>query len=460
VTLTIHTEEDEQRQLKVTVEVPEERVQKEMQKKARSLARQINVPGFRKGKAPYNVIINRFGEEAVRTDAIEDMIQGVVIESLQEIDVAPYAQPVLDDLEMEPLVLKMTVPLEPTVALGDYRAIRKELEAVEVTQEALDEALEGVQVRHQVLEEVDRPAEVGDLITLHGVGRTDDEEAEEIWHHHDAQMLLDPERVFPGLPVVDNIVGMTADEEKEFGFTFPDDYEEEELAGRDAIFEVSVSLVQSRELPELTDELVQADGEFETVDELRVELEKQLLEQAERQAKSDLMDDFVDDLLANAELNYPPAAVESELDDTIVNFQNQVTQSGWKWEDYLQLQGETEASLKEEMREGAVERVRRGLVLRQFIVEEKLTVEAEDIDVAVEKRLDSFGDDEELRDRIRSFFTQGEGLESISNEVLVEKTQERIEAIVTGNAPDLEALEKAALEAAAEADELDDLEEE
>jgi trigger factor len=455
VTLTIHTEEDEQRQLKVTVEVPEDRVQKEMRKKARSLARQINVPGFRKGKAPYNVILNRFGEEAVRTDAIEDMIQGVVVEALEEIDAEPYRQPSLDNLEMEPLVLELTVPLEPTILLGDYRAIRKELEEVEVTEEAVDEAMERVQAQHQVLETVERPAELGDLVKLHGEAKTDDEKAEEIWHHHDADLVLDPEKVFPGLPVVENIVGISAGEEKQFSFTFPDDYEEEELAGRDAAFEVSVSLVQSRELPEMTDELVQIDGEHESVEELREALAEQIQEQAERQAKSDLMDEFVEDVLAESELNYPPAAVDSEIEDTVANFKEQVTRSGWKWEDYLQLQGETEASLGEQMREGAEERVKRGLVIRQFISEEMIDVEAADIDAMVEKRLDSFGEDEELRDRIRSFFTQGEGLATMSNEILVEKTQERIEAIVTGNAPDLEALV-----AAAEADEPEVLEEE
>jgi trigger factor len=454
VTLTIRTEEDEQRQLKVTVEVAEERVQQAMRKKARSLAREVNVPGFRKGKAPYNVILNRFGVEAVRADAIEDMVQDVVVETMDEIEAEPYLQPTLDDLQMEPLVMQLTVPLEPTVVLGDYRAIRKELEPVEVTEEALEEALERVQARHQILEDVDRPAALGDLVTLHGAGKTDDDEAEDIWHHHDSELLLDPEKVFPGLPVVENIVGMSAGEEKQFRFTFPEDYEEEELAGRDAVFDVSISLVQSRELPELTDELVKEDGEFETVEELKQGLAEQLQEQAERQAKSDMMDEFVDDLLVEAEINYPPAAVTSEIEDTVENFKNQVTRSGWKWEDYLQLQGETEASLGEQVREDAEERVRRGLVLRQFIREEKLAVDSADIDASIEKRLDSFGEDEELRDRLRSFFTQGQGLESMSSEILLEKTQERIEAIVTGNAPDLEALEEAVADE--DADELEE----
>lgn len=442
MTLTIHSEEDEQRQLKVTVEVPEERVQNEMRKKARSLARQINVPGFRKGKAPYNVIINRFGEEAVRTDAVEDMIQGVVVETLDDIDVTPFGQPSLDNMEMEPLVLEMTIPLEPTVALGDYRAIRKDVEAVEVTEEALADAMERVQARHQVLEEVERPAALGDMVTLEGEGKIDEEDGESIWHEHGVETVLDPEKVFPNLPFVENIVGMSAGEEKQFRFSFPDDYDEEELAGKEVIFEVSVDKVQSRELPDLTDELVQEEGDYQSVAELRERLGEQLLEQAERQAKSDLMDEFVDDMLLDSQINYPPAAVTSEIEESLANFKNQVTRSGWKWEDYLQLQSETEESMGEQMRESAEERVRRGLVLRQFINEEKLTVEAADIDVSIEKRLDSFGEDEKLRERLRSFFTQGEGLESMSSEILVEKTQERIEAIVTGNAPDLAALEE------------------
>jgi trigger factor len=455
VTLTIHSEEDEQRQLKVTVEVPEERVQNEMRKKARSLAQQINVPGFRKGKAPYNVIINRFGEEAVRTDAVDDMIQGVVVETLDDIDVTPFGQPSLDDLEMEPLVLEMTIPLEPTVALGDYRAIRKDVEAVDVTDEALADALERVQAQHQVLEEVERPAALADLVTVGGEGKIDEEDGEAIWHEHGVEMVLDPEKVFPKLPFIENIVGMSAGEEKQFRFSFPDDYDDEELVGKEAVFEVSVDKVQSRELPDLTDELVQEEGDYQNVAELKEALSKQLLEQAERQAKADLMDEFVDDMLVDAEINYPPAAVTAEVEESVANFKNQVTRSGWKWEDYLQLQGETEESMGEQMRESAEERVRRGLVIRQFISDEKLTVEAADIDASIDKRLDSFGEDEDLRERLRSFFTQGEGLESMSNEILVEKTQERIEAVVTGNAPDLDALE-----AAVEADEPDVLEEE
>jgi trigger factor len=443
VTLTIHTEEDSERQLKVTVEVPENQVQAQMRRTARDLARQVNIPGFRKGKVPYNILVQRVGEEALRADAVEEMLESVFVEALEEIEESPYRQPSIDDIEMKPLVLKITIPLEPIVKLGDYRAIRREIQPVEVTDEALEEALERVRSQHEILEPVDRPAEIGDLITVSGEGKIDEEDGEVIWHEHETDLVLNPEKLFPSLRFVENLVGMSAGETKEFIFTFPEDYDDEELAGRNASFEVSVERVQSRELPEITDEMAQEEGEYETLEELREGLKKDLYEQSERQAKSDLLDDVVNEMMSEAEINYPPALVEAELDDTLANFKEQVTRSGWQWDDYIKLQSHTEESLRDEWREDAIERVRRGLVLRQFVEEEKLSVSSSEIDSAVDKRLGRFGENEELHDQLRSFFTQGQGLDMMTNEILMDKVQERVEDIVTGNAPDLEALEAA-----------------
>ena len=443
MTLTIHTEEDSERQLKVTVEVPENQVQAQMRRTARDLARQVNIPGFRKGKVPYNILVQRVGEEALRADAVEEMLESVFVEALEEIEESPYRQPSIDDIEMKPLVLKITIPLEPIVKLGDYRAIRREIQPVEVTDEALEEALERVRSQHEILEPVDRPAEIGDLITVSGEGKIDEEDGEVIWHEHETDLVLNPEKLFPSLRFVENLVGMSAGETKEFIFTFPEDYDDEELADRNASFEVSVERVQSRELPEITDEMAQEEGEYETVEELREGLKKDLYEQSERQAKSDLLDDLVNEMMSEAEINYPPALVEAELDDTLANFKEQVTRSGWQWDDYIKLQSHTEESLRDEWREDAIERVRRGLVLRQFVEEEKLSVSSSEIDSAVDKRLGRFGENEELHDQLRSFFTQGQGLDMMTNEILMDKVQERVEDIVTGNAPDLEALEAA-----------------
>ncbi len=450
MTLTIHTEEDSQRQLKVKVEVPEERVQSQMRRTARQLGKKINIPGFRRGKVPYSVIINRFGEPAVRADAVEDMLEALVVEALDEIDETPYRQPSLDDMELNPLVLEITVPLEPVITLGDYRNIRKEIKPVEVTEEALEEAVEHVRGHHQILEQVDRPAEEGDMVTLSGEGNLTGDEEEVIWREESSDIVLDSKRLFVDLPFVENVVGMSAGDEKEFTIAFPENYDDEELAEKEAIFTVSVLNVQSRELPELTDEFAREEGEYETVEELMEGLEKELFEQAERQSKSELLDEVIDEMLSDAEIVYPPILVEAELDDTLENMKQQVTRSGWQWEDYIKLQGETEESLREQWQENAVERVRRGLILRQFVEEEHLSVDSADIDSAMEKRLSQFGDNEELQEQLRSVFTQGQGLEAMSNDILMEKVQERIEEIVTGNAPDLEDLDRNVLETAEE----------
>lgn len=453
MTLTIHTEEDSERQLKVTVEVPEDQVQAQMRRTARDFARQVNIPGFRKGKVPYNILVQRVGEEALRADAVEEMLESVFVEALEEIDEVPYRQPSLDDIEMKPLVLKITIPLEPIVKLGDYRTIRREIQPVDVTDEALEEALERIQDQHEILEVVDRSAETGDMVTVSGEGKIDDEEGGVIWHEHETDLVLNPDKLFPNLPFVENLVGLSAGESKEFGFTFPEDYEDEELAGRKTTFEVSIEQVQSRELPELTDEIAQEEGDYETVDELREGLKKELYEQAERQAKSDLLDDVLDEMLSEVEIHYPPALLESELDDNLERFKEQVTRSGWQWDDYLKLQSSSEESLRDEWREDAINRVQRGLVLRQFIEEEKLSVSPSEIDLAVDERLGQFGENEELHDQLRSIFTQGEGLDMMTNEILMDKVQERVEDIVTGNAPDLEDLEpadEAAVETAVE----------
>jgi trigger factor len=343
--------------------------------------------------------------------------------------------------------------------LGDYRAIRKDLEPVEVSEEALSESLEHVREHHQIVEQVERPAELGDLITLSGEGKFDDEDGEIIWQEDGTDMVMDPEKVFPDIPFVENLLGMSAEEDKEFRITFPEDTEEDteeeteedteeeteegDLAGKSAVFQVKVTNVQSREVPELNDELAQKEGDYQTLAELTEALREELLEQAERQAKSELMDEVVDEMLAEAEIVFPPAVLEAELDNRMESFQEQITRSGWQWQDWLTLQSESEESLKESWQEETIEGLRRGLVLGHFIEEEMITVEMADIDEKVDTVLERFSDNEELKEQLRSVYTQGEGLQSISNDIVMEKAQERIEAIVTGNAPDLEELAQA-----------------
>jgi trigger factor len=494
VTLTIHTEEDKERQLAVTIEVEEARVEKAMRKTARKLAGDINIPGFRRGKAPYSILVRRFGREAIRAEAIEELVQPVFEEALAQIETVPYGQASFDEMEMEPMVLKFTIPLTPQVTLGNYRELRKEIEPVVITNEALAEAIQRVQDRHQILEPVERPVELTDLVTLAGTGElvidedeteaADDvkadaaeevdeateaetnadgsEETEEsalleveadkilveatnhmIFNEERVDLVMDSDRVYKGTPFVESIIGMSTGEEKTFNFTFADDFEDEELAGKEATFTISILNVQSRQVPELDDELAKQEGDYETIAELQNALKEQLQKQAEQEAKNRLMEGMIDDLLVDAEMIFPPAAVEQEIGDMMETFKSQATRSGWEWADFLKLQGQTEQDIREGFRETAVSRLKRQLALRQFVLDEKLIVKTEDVDAYIEKRVEAFGDNEELQENMRNYYRNGYGFDMISSEILMDKAHERIQLILTGNAPDLDAQDDA-----------------
>lgn len=482
MTLKIQTEQDDQRQLLLTIEVPEDRVEKQMRQTARKLGKEVNIPGFRRGKVPYPVLLKRLGREVLRTEAIEDMLQNVFTEALDEVDPDIYAPANFDDMEMEPLVLKFTIPLTPEVELGNYRELRKEIEPVEITEEAIAEALERIQAQHQQLEDVMRPVEVGDMVTLSGKGELlpveeDEEEAEEaeeaetaesesededsdteteypedniIFNSESVDLIMEAKQLFWGEDFVNNVVGMSVGEEKTFNITFPEDFEEEDLAGEEATFTIHVLNVRSRILPELDDELAKLEGTFETLDELRESIWEELQNNAESEAKNELLEGMIDDLLEDGKLIYPPAAVEAEIDGMLENFKGQVTRAGWSWEDFLQLQSTQEEDLRENFREGAEEQLKRQLALRQFIMDEKLRVTEEDVNVAIDKRVGQFGDNEALVQGMRDYYRSGPGFDMLSSEVLMDKAYERIEAVLTGNAPDLAELEAEAEVAEAE----------
>lgn len=470
MTLNIHTEENEQRELKLTIEVPEERIEKEMQQAARKLSKEINIPGFRRGKVPYHVILRRIGREALRAEAVDDMVQGVFEEALEEVDPEMYGRPTFDDMEIEPLVLKFTVPLSPQVDLAGYRELRKEIEPITITDEAVEEALEQVQLRHQKVEPADRPAAAGDIVTINGKGELvqiiddvaeDAEEIEEdadddykdiIFNEESVDFLLDAQKLYLGADFINNIVGMSAGDEKSFTITFPDDHKEEELAGKEADFEITLLNVKERELPPLDDDLAKLEGDYETLEDLRNSLRENLKEHAESDAKNELIESMITDMLANAQIVYPPAAVEMEIDDMVASFKEQVKRSGWEWEDFIRLQNNSEEEIRDNFRENAIVRLERQQVLRQFVLDEKLTVNADDVDTAIENRLKSFGGNDEFKESMRKYFNSGYGFDMISSEVIMDKVYDRMTAILSGAAPDLAAIAEAE-EAAADEEE-------
>lgn len=443
MTLKINTQEDDRRQLNVTVEVPEDRLGKAMKKTAKKMARQVRVPGFRPGKAPYSVIKSYFGEGAIRGEALNDILPAVAQEAMEQLDAEPYAQVSLDEVtdeEGEPVTLKMTVPLEPIVQLHDYRSIRKEVEPVHVTDEAVDEAIENLLERHATFETVERAAEMGDMVTIAGTGYLDGDESDVYYREESQSVLLDEDIVFPGTKFAKNIEGMKAGEEKSFSFKFSKKYEEDEsVQGKKIDFSVTMQEVQSRSLPELTDEFAkEIDENLDSAEQLRAEMADGLKTQAERQFNDDLVNGWVAELNDNVEeMVYPQGAVEQEIDGMVNNLRQQINQMGWDWESYLSTRETGEEGLREDFEEEAVDRLEKSLVFQQFVKTEQIELDEEEVSAEITKRIDDLkSEDEDFKKRFTEYL-EGVGNVTIRNELVMSKVYERIQAIYAGKAPKL-----------------------
>lgn len=465
MTLTIHTEEMERHQALLSIAVSEDRIQQAFQKKIKSLAREVPIPGFRPGKAPASFVIKRFGAEAIRSEVIDEMMPTLVEEALKESELDIYDVVRMDDFNLEPTSFKIILALAPTVDLGDYRAARKEMPAIELSEEALNERLEHLREHHEVLEPVDRPSELGDVIMVGGQGWltavAQTEEAEEteeteeteradnidedgreiIFNQENAKVLLDAQKTYPDVPFVDNLVGQSVGDIVEFSFTFGEDYDDEHMRGREANFSLEILDVNQRELPELDDELAKLEGEYETLDELKAAVWKSMGTEATEEAEGELFNAFLEELISSAQLNYPPLMVEQEAEAFEEGIKKELEQAKLNWVQYLEMTGESESVLKEKWLAEAETRVQRHLVLREFITLEKLEVTQEDMVEMLHQRLARY-QDPEIRNYILSMYLQGDRGRDLRNEALAAKTQTRIVAILTGQAPDLDALEE------------------
>jgi trigger factor len=439
VTLTIQTEEDTERQLTVAITVDEARVAKAMQEAARKLAREIEFPGFRKGKVPYQVLVRRIGEKELRAEAIDDIVPDVFAEALEEIHVQPYGQPTINDISLSPLVIKVTVPLQPVVKLPNYREWRKEVAPVTLADNAVDEAIEAMRRKDETKTVVERPAQEGDFVKVKGTGRIQpaegEAEGESVFAEEDIELPLDPAQTFVGTPFVANLVGLSAGEEKAFTLAFPADFADDSLAGKTADFSLTVLEVQERTLPELTDEYARSKGQYEDLAGLREGLAKELWQAADATARGELVDDLIQSLTEEAEIHYPPAAVDEQIDDMIESMQQEIVDAGWNWESYLRVTTQNEEALRADMRDTAVQRLRHRLALRQFIADEAIVIGEDDYAAKLEERLSSYNGAQE--EQLRTFYSDGRGRDLLHGEVLVEKVAQRIKAIYSGDAPEL-----------------------
>ncbi|MBN1266883.1 MAG: trigger factor [Anaerolineales bacterium] len=389
--MKIEQNELENRQVELTIEVPEEMVTAAMKKTARKLSSQVKVPGFRPGKAPYDILLHRLGEDTVFEEALESLGQEVYSKALEEADINPSSIGSFNDIvSREPLVLKYTVPLQPIVELGSYEDIRIDFTDPEINEEREQEVLTMLQQSRAVIEPVERPAQLSDLVVVdvHGEllpkeGIDETEEDRHLAEEHGITLLVSEEGNYPFKGIYEHLIGLESELEKEIEYTFPGDYEDEQLRNRTAMFTIKCLDVKSRELPELTDELVSELGDFENLEDMKGKIRADILETEKRQALEEYNRELISKIVEGAEIDYPPILLEEEIDEMLQEVDQNLRQRKFSLAEQLKLENKTIQDFRKDIEPDAEFRLKRSLVLGKALDLQKIRVENDEIEAEI-----------------------------------------------------------------------------
>jgi trigger factor len=403
---TTTTELDRSR-VRVDVEVDPDAVEKELAATAKELARDMKMPGFRKGKVPPEVVMRQLGREAVLDQALRRALPAWYEEAVTDARVATVGDPKLDLTDLpqkgDPLAFTIEVGVRPRARLGEYKGVEAGRREAQATDAEVDAELEAQRDALASLENVDRAARKGDFVVLDFVGKVDGEPFE----GGDARgylLELGAERLIPGFE--DQLEGASAGETREVKVTFPGDYGAEHLAGREAVFETEVKEVKEKRLPELDDDFATNAGGFDSLDEMREEIASKIAEVKGQQLEAEFREHAVDAAAANADIDIPAELIASKAKEMWTQAARGLARRGIPPDQYLQMTGRTEEQLVEEAKPDAEKALRREAVLAAV-------VEAEGIEVS----------DDELLDALRSAATGADGTQP--SEADLEKTLER-----------------------------------
>jgi trigger factor len=382
VTTTV-TELPESR-VRVQAEVTPAEIERRLAQAARQLARNLRVPGFRAGKAPPPVVIQRVGREAVLDEAVRDSLGGWYAAAIDDAHIVPVGEPDLDlgDLpaQGEPLRFSIEIGVRPTAKLGEYKGLEVGKREPAVSDEEIDAEVERIRERSAKLDTVERAAAKGDFVVMDFVGSLDGEPFAG-GEGRDQMVELGSGRLVPGFE--DQLEGAAAGDERTVSISFPDDYPSEDLAGRDAEFAVTVKEVKAKELPELDDELA-AEAGFDTLDELRADIRERMSEVQQSRIEAEFREAALDSAVKNATVEIPDALVEARSRELWDQMLHSLSHQGITREAYLRISGRDEDEIVEQGKEDAEQALRREAVLAAIVEAEGVQPTHEEVMEAVE----------------------------------------------------------------------------
>lgn len=376
----------------LTVEVDAEKVNEGLDAAFKKVVKQINVPGFRKGKMPRGMFEKRFGVEALYQDAVDFLLPEAYASAIEETGIEPVDRPEIDVEQIEKgksFIFTAKVTLKPEVKLGEYKGIEVEKFETEVTEEDVNNELTSMQAKQaELVVKEEGKAENGDTVVLDFEGFVDGE-AFEGGKAENYSLELGSGQFIPGFE--EQLVGTAAGEAKDVEVTFPEEYHAAELAGKPAVFKVTVHEIKTKELPALDDEFAkEVDEEVESLDALKEKIKARLEESKKHEAEHFVQDTVVEKATKNAEIDLPEAMIDTELDRMVNEFDQRLQMQGMNLDLYFQFSGQDKDALRGQMKEEAENRVRVNLTLEAIAKAENIEVTDEEVTAELNKMAEMY----------------------------------------------------------------------
>lgn len=389
--MSLKVENLDHNMVKLTIEVSAEEFEKATETAYKKNKNRINVPGFRKGKAPQKMIEKLYGAGVFYEDAANELIPKAYDAEIANCDLDLVSQPKIEVEQIEkgkPFIFTAEVAVKPEVTLGEYKGVEVPKTEVSVTDEEVDAEVDKEREKNaRTVTVEDRPVENGDMIKLDFDGSVDGVPFDG-GKAENYDLTVGSGSFIPGFE--DQLVGVSAGQDVDVKVTFPEDYHAKELAGKEAVFKCKVNEIRKKEIPEADDEFAQDVSEFDTLAEYKEDVKKKLTEQKENAAKNAKESAAVEAAVANAEMDIPDAMVEGQVRRMADDFARRIQSQGLSVEQYFQFTGTTAEKLLEQMRPEALKRIKNSLTLEAIAAKENFEVAEEKVEEELKKMADTY----------------------------------------------------------------------
>ena len=400
--MSVQVEKLEKNMAKLTVEVPAESVEKAIQTVYQKMRKSINIAGFRKGRAPRQLIEKMYGKEVFYNDAIDEMLPKAYGDAVDECGEEIVSRPKIDIVQMEsgkPFIFEAEVAVKPEVTLGTYKGVQVEKAPIEVNDAEVEaEVIKEREANARTITVEDRPVADGDIVSLDFEGFVDGGPFE-VGKGENYELTIGSGAFIPGFE--EQLVGAEAQKDLEVNVTFPEEYHAKELAGKAALFKCRVNNIRVKELPEVDDEFAQEVSEFDTLDEYKADIRERLLKDKEAEAKKIKEDAVIEKIIGEAQMEIPDAMVDFQTEQLMDDFAQRMQAQGLSLQQYFQFSGMTEEQYREQMRPRALQNIQSRLVLEAVAQAEGLEVTQEDVDAEMQRMAEMYKMDVE---RIKELF--------------------------------------------------------